>query len=109
MAAEGLSALYNAVMAGVEHPVLYTDLRLGGTGVQRLPDNLHVKGDADLRVTSITELPKGLVVGGKLNITGLGIQALPADAKVGEVIGLFVPEKPAAAAPAVDVPATPEA
>ena len=46
-------------------------------------EELNVKGDLDLRFSSITSLPEGLKVGGDLSLRGSKITSLPEGLKVG--------------------------
>ena len=46
-------------------------------------EDLNVKGDLDLRFSSITSLPKGLKVGGNLFLSYSDITSLPEGLKVG--------------------------
>lgn len=50
-----------------------------GKKISKLPDNLTIETDLDLRYTTVSVLPKGLHVKRDLNITGLKIKQLPDD------------------------------
>ena len=45
-------------------------------------DNLKVKGNLDLKDSTVKELPSGLTVGGGLSLYGTAIKELPEDLKV---------------------------
>ena len=52
-------------------------------------EELNVKGDLDLRFSSITSLPEGLKVGGDLNLRKANITSLPEGLKVGGDLMLY--------------------
>lgn len=57
----------------------------GDDGVKRLPNNLKVKGDMQLKNCDISELPRGLQVQGELFIVNCpNIRAVPDDTRVGK-------------------------
>lgn len=58
-------------------------LYLGGSDVMRLPDDLTVHGDLDLRDMAMSYLPRRLIVTGNLLITGSRISGIPSDTTIG--------------------------
>ena len=54
-------------------------LHLTGSDVERLQDNLVLKGNLRLFGAALTELPRGLIVGDELDIMGTDINSLPCD------------------------------
>ena len=52
-------------------------------GIKKLPKDLTVGGNLDIRYTGITELPERLTVGGSLDIRYTGITELPERLTVG--------------------------
>lgn len=61
-------------------------LDLSGSTLDKLPNNLTIKGTLNLANTKITELPQGLtIIDGKLLIQGTGITRLPVDLSTPEM------------------------
>lgn len=54
-------------------------LDLTGSDIERLPENLVLKGSLRLFGAALTELPSGLIVGDELDIKGTDISSLPGD------------------------------
>lgn len=68
------------------------DLRLKGSSITSLPDDLTVGGALDLRDTGIQSLPDDLTVGDSLYLSRTQIQSLPSGLKVGR--DLYLNETP---------------
>jgi len=64
------------------------DVKVSGSDVTALPENLVVGGWLDLRYTNIIQLPAGLKVGGSLYLQHTKITELPEDLKVGGFLDL---------------------
>ena len=58
-------------------PFYNNDLNLYGVNIEKLPDNLTVKGNLGLDSTLIKELAENLKVSGNLNLNGTQIERLP--------------------------------
>lgn len=85
----GISELYNAVMKGLEHICIDSDLDLSNLAIERLPDNLTVIGNLHLGGCSgITEMPNNLSVVGSLFLKGTKVKVLPASLSVGDTVYL---------------------
>jgi hypothetical protein len=72
----------------IDQRVVKGDLDLRSSSITSLPDGLRVGGDLNLSNTPIASLPDGLRVGGSLNLRDSSIASLPAGFQVGGDLGL---------------------
>jgi hypothetical protein len=73
----------------IDQRVVKGDLDLRHSSITSLPDGLRVGGGLNLTRSSITSLPAGLRVGGDLTLSYTPITSLPAGLRVGRGLDIF--------------------
>jgi hypothetical protein len=80
---------YNQITSLPDNLHVRGNLDLRGTPITSLPNNLHVGGYLNLRETPITSLPDNLHVEGYLDLEGTPIESLPDNLVVKRIIFIY--------------------